>query len=123
MIRRPPSSTRTDTLFPYTTLFRSHRRVANALLARSGRAARGGGRAWPPDRLRCPAAGSGRMTKDHNVDAQRLSFILNDVRLPALKVIRHELTGSVAKIGKLATAWRRCEGRKDDGLKLDTLTG
>src|SRR3546814_14305186 len=26
MIRRPPRSTRTDTLFPYTTLFRSHRR-------------------------------------------------------------------------------------------------
>src|SRR3546814_7804630 len=32
MIRRPPRSTRTDTLFPYTTLFRSefgHRRLAN----------------------------------------------------------------------------------------------
>src|SRR3546814_4229054 len=27
MIRRPPRSTRTDTLFPYTTLFRSQRRV------------------------------------------------------------------------------------------------
>src|SRR3546814_16471775 len=26
MIRRPPRSTRTDTLFPYTTLFRSGRR-------------------------------------------------------------------------------------------------
>src|SRR3546814_3314629 len=26
MIRRPPRSTRTDTLFPYTTLFRSHPR-------------------------------------------------------------------------------------------------
>src|SRR3546814_11869274 len=26
MIRRPPKSTRTDTLFPYTTLFRSQRR-------------------------------------------------------------------------------------------------
>src|SRR3546814_2482173 len=25
MRRRPPRSTRTDTLFPYTTLFRSHR--------------------------------------------------------------------------------------------------
>src|SRR3546814_10757828 len=25
MIRRPPRATRTDTLFPYTTLFRSHR--------------------------------------------------------------------------------------------------
>src|SRR3546814_17776463 len=31
MIRRPPRSTRTDTLFPYTTLFRSHRsRIAPA---------------------------------------------------------------------------------------------
>src|SRR3546814_4318006 len=28
MIRRPPRSTRTDTLFPYTTLFRSRRRRA-----------------------------------------------------------------------------------------------
>src|SRR3546814_6900513 len=27
MIRRPPRSTRTDTLFPYTTLFRSRRAV------------------------------------------------------------------------------------------------
>src|SRR3546814_5450676 len=29
MIRRPPRSTRTDTLFPYTTLFRSHVRGWN----------------------------------------------------------------------------------------------
>src|SRR3546814_9783255 len=28
MIRRPPRSTRTDTLFPYTTLFRSDRQSA-----------------------------------------------------------------------------------------------
>src|SRR3546814_4008144 len=28
MIRRPPRSTRTDTLFPYTTLFRSRRPAA-----------------------------------------------------------------------------------------------
>src|SRR3546814_4851750 len=28
MIRRPPGSTRTDTLFPYTSLFRSNRRDA-----------------------------------------------------------------------------------------------
>src|SRR3546814_6817328 len=28
MVRRPPRSTRTDTLFPYTTLFRSQRDVA-----------------------------------------------------------------------------------------------
>src|SRR3546814_13177467 len=32
MIRRPPRSTRTDTLFPYTTLFRSLGSEAEALL-------------------------------------------------------------------------------------------
>src|SRR3546814_4597510 len=30
MIRRPPRSTRTDTLFPYTTLFRSVQRIFEA---------------------------------------------------------------------------------------------
>src|SRR3546814_6865836 len=32
MIRRPPRSTRTDTLFPYTTLFRSQQVSADPLL-------------------------------------------------------------------------------------------
>src|SRR3546814_8250776 len=36
MIRRPPRSTRTDTLFPYTTLFRSHRRPALTRPSRGG---------------------------------------------------------------------------------------
>src|SRR3546814_3201955 len=35
MIRRPPRSTRTDTLFPYTTLFRSQERVGLSGSARS----------------------------------------------------------------------------------------
>src|SRR3546814_4712390 len=34
MIRRPPRSTRTDTLFPYTTLFRSHGLPAACLRGR-----------------------------------------------------------------------------------------
>src|SRR3546814_18023796 len=38
MIRRPPRSTRTDTLFPYTTLFRSPSQVP-----RKGKALRAGG--------------------------------------------------------------------------------
>src|SRR3546814_12537161 len=38
MIRRPPRSTRTDTLFPYTTLFRSH-----YIFPLSGRTVQ-----WPP---------------------------------------------------------------------------
>src|SRR3546814_5209186 len=39
MIRRPPRSTRTDTLFPYTTLFRSHEpttRIARRRVHRLG---------------------------------------------------------------------------------------
>src|SRR3546814_16545934 len=48
MIRRPPRSTRTDTLFPYTTLFRSlpgdrHQQVGHP----QGRAADAAGRAAP----------------------------------------------------------------------------
>src|SRR3546814_514885 len=48
MIRRPPRSTRTDTLFPYTTLFRSHVPLATLevdeavlLLVAAGDTARG----------------------------------------------------------------------------------
>src|SRR3546814_2595043 len=40
MIRRPPRSTRTDTLFPYTTLFRSvHRRHLRSIGAGADRKA------------------------------------------------------------------------------------
>src|SRR3546814_7402465 len=43
MIRRPPRSTRTDTLFPYTTLFRSPDATA---LRRNGRRAKSGMMRW-----------------------------------------------------------------------------
>src|SRR3546814_4740239 len=49
MIRRPPRSTRTDTLFPYTTLFRSDRGAARlafqaALFRAESRPGRAAGR-------------------------------------------------------------------------------
>src|SRR3546814_20824503 len=37
MIRRPPRSTRTDTLFPYTTLFRSRLLIGGLLYGNPGR--------------------------------------------------------------------------------------
>src|SRR3546814_12922388 len=40
MIRRPPRSTRTDTLFPYTTLFRFGETVGGVVILRSGKNAR-----------------------------------------------------------------------------------
>src|SRR3546814_12734960 len=47
MIRRPPRSTRTDTLFPYTTLFRSD---AFGMVYHAGRPAVVGGGDGHPDR-------------------------------------------------------------------------
>src|SRR3546814_11818782 len=47
MIRRPPRSTRTDTLFPYTTLFRSASRLICASSRRRG--------IGPPGRMASPA--------------------------------------------------------------------
>src|SRR3546814_4221511 len=40
MIRRPPRATRTDTLFPYTTLFRSYRHLYGIGRRARGRARR-----------------------------------------------------------------------------------
>src|SRR3546814_8913930 len=41
MIRRPPRSTRTDTLFPYTTLFRSDAQLAQQTVVLRERLAKG----------------------------------------------------------------------------------
>src|SRR3546814_14923663 len=69
MIRRPPISTRTDTLFPYTTLFRSRDRAAAVAGPRrrqrhplcAARARAGGRRGREPSQLdaaRDPAVGA-----------------------------------------------------------------
>src|SRR3546814_7970542 len=55
MIRRPPRSTRTDTLFPYTTLFRSPRPAHRRRAAGAARHAGGAG-APRRSRVRTPAA-------------------------------------------------------------------
>src|SRR3546814_16658099 len=56
MIRRPPRSTRTDTLFPYTTLFRSLFRAPAPPGRDAGRPQAG------PDLDRAGTGGSRRMT-------------------------------------------------------------
>src|SRR3546814_9249693 len=49
MIRRPPISTRTDTLFPYTTRFRSRRPGGSGAACRAPRSRAGSGGGSPPD--------------------------------------------------------------------------
>src|SRR3546814_13564679 len=66
MIRRPPRSTRTDTLFPYTTLFRSHVRGGNLVRVRSFRrphADRTPGHGGVPVRRRLASAAIRRLDK------------------------------------------------------------
>src|SRR3546814_16500438 len=65
MIRRPPRSTRTDTRFPYTTLFRS------AVGGRGGRDDRGGLRAAAPEPVGAepdPCADHEHQRQDHADD-------------------------------------------------------
>src|SRR3546814_13884190 len=86
MLRRPPRSTRTDTLFPYTTLFRSSRssgrRLSPFRRSRSDRQADGGNH-HPRDHDAgdvglCPARGDARgvVPRAHplHVDVVALSY-------------------------------------------------
>src|SRR3546814_20516080 len=59
MIRRPPRSTRTDTLFPYTTLFRSLQGRHRGQW-RGGAGAAGRGRSYRPAHIGCGDARNGR---------------------------------------------------------------
>src|SRR3546814_1240415 len=63
MIRRPPRSTRTDTLFPYTTLFRSHGSLRGAGKRQRGASAR----------QRC--AGRAARSEEHTSELQSLMRI------------------------------------------------
>src|SRR3712207_7003779 len=79
MIRRPPRST----LFPYTTLFRSHRAGRAVAAARRGaaRAARGGGgRALPSAAGRAGRAGAaaagGRRSEEHTSELQSRQYLV-----------------------------------------------
>src|SRR3546814_2146151 len=89
MIRRPPRSTRTDTLFPYTTLFRSLRRGRSLLspclycwrlsLLRSGHGhpclARAHADRRPPARAARQGLGQGHRSEEHTSELQSLMRI------------------------------------------------
>src|SRR3546814_18672603 len=72
MIRRPPRSTRTDTLFPYTTLFRQ---VGDA-----GGGARGVGASGLSCARRGPVGDRGRKS------GRRIGYLLADDRQPFISV-------------------------------------
>src|SRR3546814_4847600 len=80
MIRRPPRSTRTDTLFPYTTLFRS-RQDADLYVAAGARIM---------DLYRQRIESRQDSAADHT-SGRRSDIIERDLRLAALKAERAEI--------------------------------
>src|SRR3546814_1910121 len=78
MIRRPPRSTRTDTLFPYTTLFRSARALidmrAKSIVALPKRARLATAACGPRGRDRCREF-SMRRSEEHTSELQSLMRI------------------------------------------------
>src|SRR3546814_8328887 len=81
MIRRPPRSTRTDTLFPYTTLFRSTNGEQSVI--RCGHAI-----VSPGSRSRSPAPASDR-SEEHTSELQSLMRISYAVFCLKKKKIKH----------------------------------
>src|SRR3546814_14086479 len=89
MIRRPPRSTRTDTLFPYTTLFRSERERGEAQIVTFDEP--GLGRNWLLGnnvRLPIPAGESATTAIYLGVDGLPASRLLQRVELAAEPAVK-----------------------------------
>src|SRR3546814_16441233 len=106
MIRRPPRSTRTDTLFPYTTLFQTEFRAGHQSADRSD--PRGTGDvagvddrpapapAWP-SRRNAQAAGSLAASADRCRSGEDPFGFPNDLRGVSNPHLRHDLAGHIGR--------------------------
>src|SRR3546814_12922528 len=79
MIRRPPRSTRTDTLFPYTTLFRSRPEQEGAMLGRIAFGKRITPHALDRRQRIILATANGKPGIDHRQREQKLVFLREPV--------------------------------------------
>src|SRR3546814_20130496 len=97
MIRRPPRSTRTDTLFPYTTLFRSPLSCLAVLSATPEDSA------WRKTWIRAGYAGLGAAGKARRERAaQRNSgYVRSTAEPPQRQACPRQVTGAIAQMGDL----------------------
>src|SRR3546814_8304420 len=134
MIRRPPRSTRTDTLFPYTTLFRSDRQFRARSPGRRGPRAQ---RASAQDRARkhrspepgddggcCVADPAANTASPCELPAVRSSLrIAVQCSWVAAGDVARTLVDDLPGAGRLAAEWElycSWEARKSTGLKSST---
>src|SRR3546814_13273693 len=100
MIRRPPRSTRTDTLFPYTTLFRSAHLKPGSRLTHA--------------RVQAEAIGASVIARTEAVLASNSCYRRLDLELGA-SLSRHELNVSLQGDGAqvIAGGVLLADGRRD----------
>src|SRR3546814_1972629 len=91
MIRRPPRSTRTDTLFPYTTLFRSRIRAAGISGLHHDTGLVPGFQAGA-DRVRRGLRHAARRSEEHTSELQSLMRISYAVFCLKKKKIKTQIT-------------------------------
>src|SRR3546814_16489413 len=107
MIRRPPRSTRTDTLFPYTTLFRSHGSHLFGLRSLDGPASRPDLDRGKP--RRCPVqSGSREGLSGEHFRMSLLELESIDAAYGKAKVL-HGVSLKVDKIGRALCRERVCQ--------------
>src|SRR3546814_3676385 len=99
MIRRPPRSTRTDTLFPYTTLFRSPQELEYAI-----------------DAICIPGLGSFQRSEKHFIHPQCIGAIGVD---NAIRVRSEEHTSELQSLMRISYAVF-CLKKKKNNNKQNT---
>src|SRR3546814_11366646 len=119
MIRRPPTSTRTDTLFPYTTRFRSGRGTLERLPARCRRRPAHAARARFRDGRRGRPGGVGtddprRDRADQTADRGVVGFvplawIASPARSPTPPPIQYTAVGRRGELGGAPCRERVCQ--------------
>src|SRR3546814_11914481 len=102
MIRRPPRSTRTDTLFPYTTLFRSYRSYGADDVARLSFVRRARGLGFSLDQVRELLDLSERSDRPcDTVDAIACTHLAEvERKIADLDALRRELRSEERRVGK-----------------------
>src|SRR3546814_8054590 len=106
MIRRPPQSTRTDTLVPYTTLFRAHSAAAKTAQATMTKKLAAD---WAPHGIRVNAVAAGFFPHEASVSGSREEGVE-----PLQNMIPAGRTGSIWEFGWLSAM--TCTDRKSTRL-------
>src|SRR3546814_12484967 len=99
MIRRPPRSTRTDTLFPYTTLFRSEAALAELTFSK---------RRIAVDERKALQSAIANAENNHQLDVDRL--YVSEASVGQSFVMKRFRARARGRAGKIAKRWSRLRG-------------